>query len=153
MSNWDQRWIDLCKLVSTWSKDRSRQVGAVIVDNRNTVVSLGWNGFPRGINDDIESRHTRPQKYLWTEHAERNAIYNACSKGLSLLDTSIYLLWYPCADCARAIIQSGIYNVICVEPDWNDPTYKADFAVVRFMLEEADINVRYLNGIEAPIQK
>lgn len=153
MSNWDERWIDLCKLVASWSKDRSRQVGAVVVDNRNTIVSVGWNGFPRGIDDDVESRHTRPAKYLWTEHAERNAIYNACSKGVSLLDTTIYLLWYPCADCARAIIQCGIKYIVCVEPDWYDRKYAEDFAVVKFMLREADIDIRYLDGIEAPEQK
>ena len=48
--SWDSRWIELCKLVASWSKDRSRQVGAVIVDERNTVVGLGWNGFPRGVS-------------------------------------------------------------------------------------------------------
>lgn len=153
MSNWDNRWIDLCKLVASWSKDRSRQVGAVIVDNRNTVVALGWNGFPRGIQDDIEERHQRPDKYKWTEHAERNAIYNACSKGISLLNTTMYLLWYPCADCARAIVQCGVAGIVCVEPDWNDPTYAHDFQIVREMFEETCVSVRYLEGIEAPVQK
>lgn len=153
MSNWDRRWIELCQLISSWSKDRSRKVGAVIVDDRNNVISLGWNGFPRDVDDNVESRHERPMKYLFTEHAERNAIYNAAAKGVSLLGCKVYLQWYPCADCARAIIQSGISEVICVEPDWNDPTYKNDFEVTREMLYDSGILVRFLEWLEAPVQK
>lgn len=153
MNSWDKRWIELALFVAEWSKDRSRKVGAVIVDGRNTVVSLGWNGFPRGIDDDVEERHERPAKYLWTEHAERNAIYNAASNGDSLRGCKIYLPWYPCAECARAIIQSGINEVICVEPDWNDETYKADFAIVAEMFGECPINVRYVEGVEPPKRK
>jgi dCMP deaminase len=152
-SNWDKKWIELCNLVASWSKDRSRKVGAVIVDSRNTVVCHGWNGFPRGIDDTIEARHQRPDKYKWTEHAERNAIYNACSKGVSLIGTTMYLLWYPCADCARAIIQCGISTIVCVEPDWNDPTYSHDFNIVREMFQEVGVSVRYLEHLEAPVQQ
>ena len=65
----------------------------------------------------------------------------------------MYLLWFPCADCARAIIQCGIKNIVCVEPDWSDPRYKEDFNVVGQMFWEADIVIRYLEGIEAPVQK
>jgi dCMP deaminase len=152
MSNWDKRWMDMCTLVASWSKDRSRQVGAVIVDNRGVAIASGWNGFPRGIDDTVESRHQRPEKYLWTEHSERNAIYNAAAKGVSTLGCTMYLQWYPCADCARAIIQCGIISVVCVEPDWNDPTYKHDFDVVRQMFDECNINVRFIEGMEAPIR-
>jgi dCMP deaminase len=118
--SWDNRWMDMAKLVAGWSKDRSRSCGAVIVDSRNVLVSIGWNGFPRGINDDVDVRHERPAKYLWTEHAERNAIFNAAANGHPTKDCVMYLPWYPCADCARAIIQSGISEIICIEPDWDD---------------------------------
>lgn len=153
MNNWDKRWIDLCNFISTWSKDKSRKVGCVIVDHRNNVISLGWNGFPRNVDDDVDSRHERPTKYLFTEHAERNAIYNAAAKGVSLLGTKIYLQWYPCADCARAIIQCGISEIICIEPNWNDITYKEAFAVTKEMLYDAGIMVRFLEGLEAPERK
>ena len=134
--NWMMRWFNMCDLVATWSKDRSRQVGAVIVDDRQTLVSMGWNGFPRGGNDLVEERHDRPAKYLWTEHAERNAIYNAASNGVKTAGCTMYIKWYPCADCARAIIQSGIKKLICTEPDWDDETYGADFKVSREMFSE-----------------
>jgi len=145
--SWDTRWMSVAKLVSEWSKDRSRKCGAVIVDSRNVLVSLGWNGFPRGVNDDCDERHTRPAKYLWTEHAERNAIYNASANGHPTKGCTMYLPWYPCADCARAIIQSGITEIVGIEPDWNDLTYSADFAVVREMLIESDVACRFIEGV------
>lgn len=154
--SWTQRWMDLARLVATWSKDKSRQVGAVIVDERdgrNDQVSMGWNGFPRGVNDSVPTRHLRPEKYKWTEHAERNAIYNAAAKGYALHGCSIYLPWYPCADCARAIIQSGLAKVIAVEPDWNDPQYCDDFNLVCVMFEEAGVSVRFVEGAKPPLQK
>lgn len=144
MSGWDARFIALCELVASWSKDRSRHCGAVIVDDRNAVVSLGWNGFPRGLDDTVEARHERPAKYLWTEHAERNAIYNAASQGGRVRGCRIYLQWYPCADCARAIIQSGIREVVCFEPDWEDPKWGADFRAVHVMLDECGVASRFV---------
>jgi dCMP deaminase len=145
MSEWDARWMAMATLVATWSKDRSRKVGCVIVDYRQVVVSLGWNGFPRGVEDDVDERHDRPAKYLWTEHAERNAIYNAASTGIKLKGTRLYCNLYPCADCARAIIQSGINLVIVrTQPKWNDVTYRDSFAVTKEMLKEAKVVVKFL---------
>lgn len=140
---WDTRWMDMAKLVATWSKDRSRTCGAIIVDNRNVLVSIGWNGFPRGISDDVDERHERPAKYKWTEHAERNAIFNAAANGHPTKGCTMYLPWYPCADCARAIIQSGIVSIVCAEPDWLDHIWAADFKVVQEMLGESSVRVRW----------
>ncbi len=141
--SWNKRWMDLAILISTWSKDRSRQTAAVIVDDRNILLSIGWNGFPRVVNDDIDERHERPIKYKWTEHAERNAIYNAAAKGIPLLNSIMHLAWYPCSDCARAIIQSGIKKIVCIEPDWDDQNWKEDFAISKEMLNEAFVCIEY----------
>ena len=146
MNNWDRRWMDLASLVSTWSKDQSRKAGSVIVNERNVLVSLGWNGFPRGILDDVPSRHERPVKYLWTEHAERNAIFNAAAEGHPLKGCRLYVQMYPCADCARAIIQSGIQEVISIAPNWNDSTYQKSYQVTGKMLSEAGVSVRFFSG-------
>ena len=148
--SWDSRWMDMARLVGSWSKDRSRKCGAVIVDSRNVLVSIGWNGFPRGINDDVDARHERPVKYKWAEHAERNSIFNAAANGHHTLGCTMYLPWYPCADCARAIIQAGIAEVVCIEPDWNDPVWAADFAVVREMFKESHVVARFVAG-DAPV--
>ena len=146
MSSWDVRWMDLAQFVSSWSKDRSRKTGTVIVDARNVLIAVGWNGFPRGLDDELSARHERPAKYQWTEHAERNAIYNAAAKGVSTFGCRIYISWYPCADCARAIIQAGITALVVIEPDWQDSKWASDFAVVREMLREAGIACEFISG-------
>jgi dCMP deaminase len=65
----------------------------------------------------------------------------------------MYLPWFPCVDCARAIIQSGIINIICVEPDWEDKIWGKDFGVVLEMLEEASVGITFLDGYEPPVPK
>lgn len=142
MANWDARWLQVADHIATWSKDRSTQVGCVIVGNANQVLSMGYNGFPRGVNDDIEERHDRPDKYLWTEHAERNAIYNAARTGTALAGSTMYLPWYPCADCARAIIQSGISTLVATAPVLGaNPQWDHDFEVSKEMLLEGKVVV------------
>ena len=153
MSDWTGRWFDMCDLVATWSKDRSRQFGAVIVDERQTMVAMGWNGFPRGINDDVDERHERPDKYLWTEHAERNAIFNAASNGVKTAGCTMYVRWYPCAQCARAIIQAGISKIVCTEPDWEDATYGEEFKITREMFAEADSIEVEMGSYHSPKRK
>jgi dCMP deaminase len=99
-------------MAETYSKDRSTKVGALILGNEGEPLSWGYNGFPRGCDDNKEERHERPLKYLWTEHAERNAIFNAARSGHKLLGSSIIITGLrPCPDCSRAIVQSGISTV------------------------------------------
>lgn len=136
-NKWDRNFLELAEKVASWSKDRSTHVGAVIVGSRRRVLSLGYNGFPRGVDDTIEALHERPEKYFWAEHGERNAIYNATE---SLEGATIYVSawkseWCPkganggnlpiCMDCARAIVQVGIKRVVTwaptfESPQWND---------------------------------
>ena len=107
-------WIDIAERVSKESKDRSTKVGCVIVSSDNTILSTGWNGFPRGVNDD-EAKHERPAKYEWTEHAERNAIFNAARMGTQLNGATAYLNYTPhaiCVPCVRALHQSGIIRLV-----------------------------------------
>lgn len=129
---WDRRFIEMAGHIAGWSKDRSRGMGCVIIGPNREIRSAGYNGFPRGVDDTIASRHERPTKYLWTEHAERNAIYNAALNGVRLQGCSIYIPWYPCMDCARAIIQVGITRVVCVEPDWDYPEFHFRDAAAMF---------------------
>lgn len=107
MNKWDQRFLDLAAVVATWSKDSSTQVGSVIVDKRNRVVSLGFNGFPHGVQDDIPFE--RDEKLRRTIHAEGNAILHA--RG-NTEGCRIYVTHTPCARCAALIIQAGITQVI-----------------------------------------
>ena len=139
---WDEYFLQMANLVSTRSKDESTRVGCVIVGPGMEVRSTGYNGFPRGINDEAPERHERPEKYLWTEHAERNAIYNAARMGTPLLDCTMYLPWFPCMDCARAIIQSGIETLVC-EPEGRPHRHKyaEEMKKARVMLLEAGVTV------------
>ena len=153
MSNkWDARFMELAQLVALWSKDRSRKTGAVIVSTDRSILSTGFNGFPRGVNDDASERHERPAKYRWTEHAERNAIYGAAKHGVLLQGSTMYLSWYPCMDCARAIIQSGIKYLVCIKPDWDDPIWKQDFADVAILLKEGEVLARFAEGSAPEMQ-
>lgn len=144
MSNWNKKFIEIADVLSGWSKDKNTGVGAVIADDQHRVISVGYNGFPRGTNDDVPERHERPAKYLWTEHAERNAIYSAASHGSRTSGCTIYLRWYPCCDCARAIIQSGIKKVVCDMPDFHDERWGEKFKVSDQLFKECGVEVEYL---------
>jgi len=112
--NWTEYFLNIAESVKLKSKDRRTQIGAVIVGKDNEIVTTGYNSFPRGINDDVEERQQRPEKYFWFEHAERNAIYNAARVGTPLKGSIIYLTsGLPCMDCARGIVNSGIKEVYC----------------------------------------
>ncbi len=144
---WDRRFMAIVKEISAWSKDRSTKVGAVIVGPNYEIRSTGVNGFPRGVNDDAEYRHERPMKYKWTEHAERNAIYNAARVGVSVAGCRVYVSWCPCMDCARAIVQTGILEVICPEIDWDDEATKRwaeDFNETTKLFQEAGVSIRWI---------
>jgi len=135
----DQVFLKIAKDVSSLSKDTSTKLGAVIVNEDNVIQSIGYNGFPRGVNDNIEERYERPLKYKWFEHAERNAIYNFARQFLK--GSSIHLTWIPCTDCARAIIQVGIAEVIIEETNVED-RWKEDFTQSLIMFKETGIKVR-----------
>jgi len=112
--NWDDYFVEMALHVAKRSKDASTKLGSVIVGPDNEIRSTGYNSFVRGINDYVPFRQTRPEKYFWFEHSERNAIYNAARVGIPLKGCRIYLTPGPgiCADCARAIIQVGIIEVV-----------------------------------------
>ena len=111
---WDELFILQATVIAQKSKDPSTKVGCVIVGDDNAILSMGFNGFPRGVDEHNSARWKRPEKYNWVEHAERNAIYNAARHGINLFGARAYLNWEPkpCADCTRALIQAGIKEII-----------------------------------------
>lgn len=126
--DWNKYFMTMVYLVSMKSKDSKTKIGAVIIGRDKGIRSTGFNGLPRGVVDDMskveeelpfQDRNERPEKYFWYEHAERNAIYNSANVGIPLKDCIMYTQGVPCADCGRAIIQSGINHVI-VHQQWED---------------------------------
>ena len=144
--NWDNYFEMLAGTVKLKSKDNNTKIGAVIVREDHTVVSMGYNSFPRGIDDTRPERQERPEKYFWFEHAERNAIYNAARIGVPTDGTIMYLTCgIPCADCARAIINAGIKEIVIRSdgigakgPQWEEHAKRS-----LVMFDEAGVHVRY----------
>ncbi|MGD9639398.1 MAG: cytidine/deoxycytidylate deaminase family protein [Alphaproteobacteria bacterium] len=140
-NKWHKRFLEAANLFASWSKDRSTKVGAVVVGSKKEIRAIGYNGFPRGVDDDIDARHERPIKYEYTEHAERNAIYNACYTGTSLDGCTIYVTHLPCADCARAIIQSGIKTVVVDSQNTLRKEWEEKNQVANIMFSESGVEV------------
>jgi len=114
---WDNYFINMAQLVSLKSNDPSTKVGCVIIGPEKQVLVTGFNGFPMGVEKDINKvpeRYERPFKYNFFEHAERNAVNLAARHGVSLRGSTAYLNWtpIPCPDCSRGLINSGIVRII-----------------------------------------
>lgn len=141
---WYDWFVKMASFVAEKSKDRSTKVGAVIVRDGNEVVSMGYNGMPRGVDDNVEERHQRPQKYQWTEHAERNAIYNAARQVLEGTTLVLNFEPCPCTDCTRAVIQTGIKRVVGYSANkfpGKGAQWEEDLKIARTMLEEAGVEI------------
>ena len=136
---WDNRFLELAKLIGSWSKDPSTQVGAVIADDNNRIVSIGYNGFPKGVKDSEKRLVDREEKYAIIVHAEANALMFA---NKSVEGCTIYTWPFePCSRCAGLIIQSGIKRVVSVvhpEKKW-----EKNFTISRQLFKEANIPIEY----------
>ena len=145
---WHYRFMDVARLISSWSKDPSTKTGAVVVGPDKEIRAVGYNGLVRGVNDDAPERMERPMKYDFFEHAERNAIYNACLTGTQLKGCVIYATHPPCTDCTRAIIQSGISLVVTngleERPDITTANWRDKLSLSEQMLKEAGVECIFL---------
>jgi dCMP deaminase len=137
---WDYRYLELAKNISRWSKDPSTKVGAVTVGKQGQILSQGFNGFPRNIDDSDERLNDRPTKLKYVVHAEMNCIYNACLNGVSLKDSDLYVYGLPvCSDCAKGVIQVGVKRVFMCYPTNVVDKWQASFEDTKMMFDEAGI--------------
>jgi dCMP deaminase len=127
--NWDKRFLELAEHVAQWSKDPRTKVGAVIVDEKKRVVSVGYNGFPRGVFDSDERYEDRDTKLLFVAHAERNALDNA---PLQVDGCTMYVPLLPCNECAKSIIQKGITRVVTYNPTRDGSMFNWDVTIKMF---------------------
>jgi dCMP deaminase len=142
---WDKRFLELAKHIASWSKDPSTQAGAVIVDDKRRVVSVGFNGLARGVEDLEERLHDRNLKYKMFVHCERNAIIFARQS----LENCILYTWpfMPCGACAGMVIQAGINRVVA--PHSENPRWQEDFALAREQFKEAGVDLCLLEPVES----
>jgi dCMP deaminase len=138
--NWDECFAQMARLISWRSKDQSTQAGAVVVDPHNIVVGLGYNGWPRGI-DNADLPWAREgdflkTKYAYIVHAEENAIYNANARTQGC---RIYVTLFPCNECAKTIIQNGIKEIIYLSDKYHD---QEQFIASRRLLDLAGVKYR-----------
>ena len=143
LDKWDQRFMELAKFIATWSKDPSTQVGAVVANPRTKrVVSMGFNGFPSGV-DDLEHRlENREIKYEMIVHAETNALLFAgpAAEGCTLYVSPLP----PCARCGVVIIQAGIQRVIAPFPNKSKEPWKTQSMISEQMFKEASVDMEYV---------
>ena len=134
---------EIAKLVSTWSKDPSTSVGAVLVGEKGQIISTGYNGFARGIDDSLKRYNDRETKYKYVIHAELNSILNAIHSNADPRNSTLYVYGLPiCHDCAKTIIQAGIKKVIMNKTNnkrWNE-SGKLSFS----MFDEVGISYEFI---------
>ena len=149
-SKWDTRFMKLAREISTWSKDPSSKIGAVIVNDDRRILATGYNGFPKGIYDTEERLNDREQKYPRIVHAEMNALMNALYNGVSVKNATIYVYGLPvCPECTKSIISAGIKRIV-ISPDpyvyitpWTEKWKNVSYEMIK---EVGDIGVTYANS-------
>lgn len=140
--SWDEYFMGVALLAAQRSKDPSTQVGACIVSQDNIILSTGYNGLPNGCSDDEFpwERQGEETKYPYVVHAELNAILN--SGGRVLKGAKLYVALFPCNECAKAIIQSGIREVIYLSDKYADTD---NVRASKRMLRSAGVTYRQLD--------
>ena len=137
MTDWNRRFLSLAEHIATWSKDPSTKVGAVIVDDERRIISTGYNGFPRDVEDTDHRLQNRDVKYEMIVHGEINAIVFA---NQNLQGTTLYTWpFMPCSRCAGIVIQSGIRTVVA--PYNDNPRWKSSFELTEQMFREAGVRL------------
>lgn len=140
----DQLYMQIARLITNLSDEPSRKTSVVFVKD-GSIISSAANRTVVG-SKSLPERRERPLKYTFIEHAERVAIYGACRLGTSLVGSTAYLPWFPCAECSRALVEVGIYRAVVVEPDWSEERYQ--FRNSEAILLEAGVQITFFKEIE-----
>ena len=148
-AKWHRRYLELAKLISSWSRDPSSKIGAVAIGDNGQVLAQGYNGLPRGVEDKTERYNKRELKYQFIVHAEMNVIYNAIINGVPLKGSTLYIYGLPpCHECAKGVIQSGIKKIVI--PKYKDvPTkWATSLDLSLIMLGEAGVEVLEIEDLQ-----
>jgi dCMP deaminase len=141
-----KRYLQLAQFnADLFSKDPHTKVGAIFLSNDfSRILSTGINGFPRGLDDNLEYRWERPLKYSFVCHAESNGIANAARTGTPLDSSIVITTKFPCSTCSKLLIQAGVTAIYCPKPNPNEKIWGEDSCVAVQMLEEVKIQIHYL---------
>lgn len=132
-----------------FSKDPNTKVAAIILSqDHHIVLATGYNGIPRHMNDAITERWERPLKYKYVVHAECNAVCNAARSGMSVNNGIVVVTMFPCLDCAKMLIQSGIKTIIAPHPNFLCPRWGESFMFSTKILKEAQVEMLLFNDFE-----
>ena len=132
-------------MANIFSKDPNTKVGALfLAPNSLQILTLGYNGFPRGIDETQPSRWERPKKYYYVSHAEANCVANACRHGTPLENSIAVVTLFPCTTCAKLMIQAGVSTVVTKQPDFSCPRWGHEFKCSHEMFAEAGVDMVYI---------
>jgi dCMP deaminase len=137
--------MDRARAAGRHSPNRVRQVGAFLVaaDGKTTIAAC--NTFPKGVRD-LDERHEGDGRFVWMEHAERNAILEAARRGVATQAALLATTFFPCIDCARAIVQCGIARLVTPSPAYDDPIWGKAFLRSRVILEEGGVGMEFTDN-------
>lgn len=138
--SWTEYFISIARLASTRSIDAETQHGCVITDSKNRILGVGYNSFPSGMPDE-KLPNTRPEKYKWMVHAERNALSN-CT--LRPEGGTAYITGPPCLECAKALYQEGVRKFVCVDGHGTHLMDKEDERIFETLVKEGNIKIEWI---------
>lgn len=136
--NWKEYFVSIVEIISKKSKDPTTQVGAVAVGKDNEILETGYNGLPRGVQD-LPERMTRPEKYLWTSHAEENLVATAARSRLK--GSTVYVTHLCCNSCSRMLVNAGVSKVVMGNKPTSMPVEQHETALK--ILQEAGVEIEY----------
>ena len=137
---WDGRFVRMAKEVATWSKDPKRRVGAVLVSADRRSLSVGYNGFPRGVEDTEERLGDADMRRTLSVHAERNALDNAA---FNCHGATLYTTYFPCLECVKGMVQKGVARIVSPPPDLDHPRWGDIWNSAGAMIREVNMKVTY----------
>jgi dCMP deaminase len=138
-----EAWLRQAVLAAATSPNQIRKVGAVLVTADRAGEIAACNTFPPGVRN-LPERVVGDNRFIWLEHAERAAIFEAARRGLRTNGATLVSTYFPCTDCARAIIQAGVKTVATPRPEFDDPVWGESFRTSAALLSEGAVEVVYL---------
>ncbi len=137
--------MEMALRASSLSPNRVRRVGAILVARDGTEIAA-CNTFPGGVRD-LEERHQGDGRFVWMEHAERHAIFEAARRGVATAGAHLTTTFFPCIDCARAIVDAGVACLDAPAPDFDDPVWGGSFERSQTILTEGGVEIRIVEAV------